>query len=254
MSRSIREESKLGCYHVMQRGAGKQILFEDEEDYTRYYHKLVYCRKELDFELLAFCLMNNHVHLLVKTDDIEILVTLMRRLGTSYGKYYNGKYSHVGSVFQDRFRSEPINGEGRLLRCVRYIHNNPSKAGFCAREKYRWSSYVDYTDGIGITDTEYVIGELGGIDQFVQFSGTLDENMDEQYMDCETDAVTIEDGIEIVRKYFGNQIENAFIVKRLRKEERDSIIREMKAAGLRNKQIELITGVSQEIVRRVATG
>lgn len=52
MSRSIREESKLGCYHVMQRGAGKQILFEDEEDYTRYYHKLVYCRKELDFELL----------------------------------------------------------------------------------------------------------------------------------------------------------------------------------------------------------
>lgn len=252
MSRSIREESKLGCYHVMQRGAGKQILFEDAQDYNRYYHKLMHCRKDLDFELLAFCLMNNHVHLLVKTNDMRILETLMRRLGTSYGRYYNGKYSHVGSVFQGRFRSQPINGEGRLLRCVRYIHNNPVKAGLCARDKYRWSSYVDYIDGNGITDTEYVLGELGGLRSFVDFSASLDEKGDEDYMDCETAAITIEDGIEIVRKHFGNQIENTFIVKRLKRAERDQIIGEMKAAGLRNKQIELITGVSQEIVRRVA--
>lgn len=252
MSRSIREESKLGCYHVMQRGVGKQILFEDEQDYRRYYNKLMYCRKELDFELLAFCLMNNHVHLLVKTNDMRILETLMRRLGTSYGRYYNGKYSHVGSVFQGRFRSQAINGEGRLLRCVRYIHNNPVKAGFCARDKYRWSSYLDYTDGIGITDTEYVLGELGGLENFMEFSASLDKDSDNDYMDCETTAITIEDGINIVRKHFGNQIENAFIVKRLQRAERDHIIGEMKAAGLRNKQIELITGVSQEIIRRVS--
>ena len=251
MGRTIREESKLGCYHVMQRGVGKQILFEDDSDYSRYYRKLEECRKDLEFELLAFCLMRNHVHLLVKTEKLSTLETLMRRLGTSYARYYNGKYSHVGCVFQGRFRSEPLHVSGRMLRCARYIHNNPAKAGICARDMYRWSSYNDYTGGSGITDTEYVLGELGGVDQFVEFSAAWDEDQGEHYMDCEMAAVTIEDGIEIVRKHFGNQIENGFIVKRLKKAERDIIIGEMKSAGLRNKQIELITGVSKEIIRRV---
>ena len=251
MSRTIREISKLGCYHVMQRGVGKQILFEDDSDYTRYYRKLAACRKDLEFELLAFCLMNNHVHLLVKTEDIGTLETLMRRIGTSYGRYYNGKYGHVGCVFQGRYNSEAIHGVNGLLRCVRYIHNNPAKAGFCSRDSYRWSSYDDYISGAGIADTEYVLGEFGGVDQFVKFSATKDEEKDEHYMDCETDAITLEDGIEIVRRHFGNQIESAFIVKRLKRSERDAIIGEMKSAGLRNKQIELITGVSQEIIRRV---
>lgn len=96
MSRRPREESETGYYHVMQRGAGKQILFEDDTDYQRYLDKLLECKNEIGFLLPAYCLMNNHVHLLIRTTQLRDLSKAMSRIGTSYAAYYNNRYQHVG--------------------------------------------------------------------------------------------------------------------------------------------------------------
>jgi len=248
MGRKQRIESPTGYYHVMQRGAGKQILFEDNNDYIRYLSKLRQCEGHLDFNLVAYCLMNNHVHLLVHAENIDTLSTLIRQVGTSYASYYNIKYDHVGYVFQGRFLSEAIYDELHLLACVRYIHNNPVKAGFGTRDGYRWSSFNEYFGEKKYIDTDLVERILGSKKQFLFFSETPDDRF---FLDEENDVVTCSIGQEIVRKHFGNEFENSLMVKHLCVEERNRIIMEMKNAGLSNRQIELVTGVSRGVVCRL---
>lgn len=260
MGKRTRKESPTGYYHVIQRGAGKQILFEEEKDYERYMSKLAECKMSLNFEVCAYCLMNNHVHMLIHVDSLDILSKLMLRLGRSYAGYYNMKYDHAGYVFQGRFYSDPIYDDKYLLACVRYIHNNPVKAGLGQRDGYRWSSYNDYKgsvvngcecsfgDRLRLVDCDKILAMFDNVEQFVEFSQSADDKV---FVDVEVDAATCAVGQEIIRKHFGNEFESTLMVKQLRIEERNEIIREMKQAGMNNHQIELVTGVSRRIVSRV---
>ena len=248
MSRHIREESATGYYHVMQRGAGKQILFEDDLDYRRYLDKLAECRNEMRMVLAAYCLMNNHVHLLIKVDNVKELSKIMSRIGTSYAAYYNTRYEHVGNVFQGRFVSSPINDETYLLECLRYIHNNPVKSNFGNINEYTWSSYNDYITNTGITDIEETLSLFDSQRQFEEFHR---EECQAKFDDCDVTTSSFEDGLKIIREYFGNIYESSMIVKMLGKPERDKLVIKMKKAGLSNHQIELITGISRDIIRRI---
>lgn len=260
MGRQSRRESVTGYYHVIQRGAGKQILFEDENDYVRYMSKIAECKLELDFDLCAYCLMNNHVHMLIHVDCLKTLSKLMLRLGRSYAGYYNVKYEHTGYVFQGRYLSEPIDDDKYLLACVRYIHNNPVKAGLGERDEYRWSSYNDYKgsgvngrewsseDRARLVDCDRILAMFDNVDQFIEFSKSADDRV---FVDVEVGSITCSIGQEIIRSHFGNEFENSLMVKQLRVEERNQIIREMKAAGMNSHQIELVTGVSRRIVSRI---
>ena len=131
MPRTARIPSASGCYHVVLRGIGKQILFEEDEDYRRFLHTLERYLRDEKADIYAYCLMENHVHLLLHADSG--LDRLMKRIGTSYAYYFNEKYSRSGHLFQDRFSSEPVEDEAYLLAVVRYIHNNPQKAGICRK-------------------------------------------------------------------------------------------------------------------------
>ena len=88
--------------------------------------------------------MNNHIHLLIKEGQEE-LGTVFRRIGAKYVYWYNRKYSRRGHLFQDRYKSEVVEDDGYLLTVLRYIHQNPLKAGIVKNiEQYPWSSYQDY--------------------------------------------------------------------------------------------------------------
>ena len=86
--------------------------------------------------------MNNHAHMLIETEKIKELSKYMQRLNGIYGKYYNKKYNRVGYVFRDRYKSEGIYSEEYLYNCIRYIYDNPVKAGICSKpEEYPYSNY-----------------------------------------------------------------------------------------------------------------
>ena len=111
--------------------------------------------------------MNNHAHMLIKAEEIKELSKYMQRLNTKYGKYYNKKYSRVGYVFRDRYRAEGIYTEKYLYNCLKYIYNNPVKAGICKKaEDYPYSNYKridkelneNYTF-IDVDDNDEDIGE-----------------------------------------------------------------------------------------------
>ena len=107
MPRTARIKSKTGIYHVMLRGIGKQNIFEDDLDKQKFMMLLTEVKQKSQFSLYAYCLMNNHVHLLLKIgkDPLEIII---KRLGSNYAYWYNTRYERVGHLFQDRFKSEPV--------------------------------------------------------------------------------------------------------------------------------------------------
>jgi len=145
MPRKARVLSSTSIYHVMIRGNRKQDIFLEDDDRFRFIKILEKIKRKEEYELYAFCLMNNHVHLLIKEKN-ERLSRIMKRINISYANYFNQKYQQIGHLFQDRYKSEPIENESYLLAVLSYIHNNPVDAFIVKNlEEYPWSSYCIYT-------------------------------------------------------------------------------------------------------------
>lgn len=129
----------------MIRGINQQNIFADDEDHKKFMDILDRYRKKIEYEIYAYCLMGNHVHLLIK-EGKEVLSNTMKRIGTSYVCWYNWQYNRKGHLFQDRYKSEPVLDDAYFLTVLRYIHQNPLKAGLTNHiESYKWSSYTEYT-------------------------------------------------------------------------------------------------------------
>lgn len=142
MPRLPRSYIKTPFLHVMTQGINKSYIFEKEEDIRQYIKIMKNLSKEQEIEIIAYCIMNNHAHILIKTEDLKELSKYMQRLNTIYGKYYNQKYNRVGYVFRDRYQSEGIYSEEHLYNCIKYIYENPVKAGICNKaEEYLYSNY-----------------------------------------------------------------------------------------------------------------
>ena len=157
MPRQAREKSGIEVYHVMLRGINQQQIFEDERDNEEFIEVIGKVKEISKFQLYAYCLMGNHVHLLLKVETEE-LEQIFKRIGVRYVQYYNFKYKRVGHLFQDRFKSEPIEDDRYLLAVLRYIHQNPLKAGLCKKiDGYKWNSYKEYMTTPSITDTSFIL-------------------------------------------------------------------------------------------------
>jgi len=145
MPRQARRHSQSGIYHIMLRGNEKKAIFKDAEDKNKFLELVQPKTRETGTKIYAYCVMSNHAHLLLR-EGSETLESVMKRIGVAYAQYYNQKHERVGHVFQDRFRSEAVEGERYLYAVIRYIHNNPVKAGDLRGLHYPWSSYLYYID------------------------------------------------------------------------------------------------------------
>jgi REP element-mobilizing transposase RayT len=144
MPRMKREKSATGIYHVMLRGNNKNWIFELEQDKGKLYNILKEVKDESPFKLYAYCIMNNHCHLLVKEENVPIN-EFMKMINQKYAVYYNRNRNKVGHVFQDRFRSEPVEDDSYFLGLIRYIHLNPLEAKLVEDPyQYKWCSYKEY--------------------------------------------------------------------------------------------------------------
>ena len=129
----------------MIRGINQQNIFADDEDHEKFMAILDTYHKKMGYDLYAYCLMGNHVHLLIK-EGKEILSNTMKRIGASYVHWYNWQYNRKGHLFQDRYKSEAVEDDAYFLTVLRYIHQNPLKAGLTDHvDSYKWSSYKEYT-------------------------------------------------------------------------------------------------------------
>ena len=140
MPRHARTLAESGIYHVILRGVNRDALFIDNVDYARFLHALALTKEASGCSVLAYCLMPNHVHLVLRVND-EPLSSVMKRLGVRYVGWFNRRYGRVGHLFQDRFKSKPVETDEYLGTVLHYVWNNPVAAGLVASpEDYQWSS------------------------------------------------------------------------------------------------------------------
>lgn len=195
MPRKAREISNLDIYHVIARGINKSIIFEEEDDFSTFLSILEHYQKQEDFQIFAYCLMSNHVHLLLGNTKGN-LGNIMRKIQVTFAKWYNAKYERQGYLFQDRFRSEPINDQDYFMRVFRYVHQNPLHAGVETKVgEYPWSSYGAYSENrikwIDVKTPLSFFGNQDGLLHFLQ-TDTRELGMEEKPYSAYTDEETRE--------------------------------------------------------------
>lgn len=243
MARQSREISESGYYHVMLRGTGKRRLFEDDLDREAFLHFTEASMDRYGVTVIAWCLMDNHVHL-VLLDENRKLSGAMASLCTSYAKYVNERTGSVGHVFENRFKSKPIEDDSYLLVAIRYVHCNPAKAGICDTANYRWSSYHEYLSPRGtdkcLAETSRILGMLGSSDAFERLH-VLD--IDPSYDFDLRQRLNDEKAYEVAKNLLG--AEELRELARQSREDRRAPIRRLHEAGLSVRQIQRITGVGK---------
>lgn len=243
MARSARQKSITNIYHVMLRGINRQQIFLDDEDNRMFLMTLEKCREISVFHLYAYVLMGNHVHILLQTVE-EPLEQVMKRVGTRYALWYNNKYCRTGHLFQDRYRSEPVQDQDYFLTVLRYILYNPVKAGICRlAEDYPFSSAKDYFSGGEISETAFAEG-IAGRDALLEY---LKEPSDEECMDDTRARVNDKEALEIIRKITGGEETSAGL--RMVADYPGQYVWPLRKAGLSIRQISRLTGLSIGIVR-----
>ena len=244
MPRKARQKSCSGFVHVIVRGIGKQILFEETSDYLFFLSILKKNAPENNIIICAYCMMDNHVHLLL-FDEEQHLPVFMKKIGVSYAVYYNQKYQRIGHVFQDRYKSEVVETSASLLRVFRYILKNPEKAGICPAAEYRWSSFHCFGRSDTFVDTSAAAGLIGGWEEYVRF---LQADDHDQCMEYTLARKTDEEAKEIIRRI---GLSSGTSVQSFSREDRNTVIEIMLQEGLSVRQIERLTGISRGIIQRL---
>ena len=140
MPRGPRFVFENAFYHVFNRGINKQQIFFSDDDYFFFLNKLKSLQKKYDHSIYAFCLMPNHYHISIQTRKVPIS-KIISSLATSYSMYFNRTYSHLGPVFQNRFKSILIENDNYFLKLSQYIYLNPIKSGLATDPAlYKFSS------------------------------------------------------------------------------------------------------------------
>lgn len=136
------------AFHVMCRGNNSNDVFHLPLDYLKYLELIDRYKAEHPFDLFHYCLMTNHVHLLVMIKENQDFSNFMKRLNLSYFKYYQKNYGYTGHFWQDRFKSKLITQDSYLIQCGKYTELNPVRANLVtAPSEYIWSSYGYYATG-----------------------------------------------------------------------------------------------------------
>ena len=244
MPRSARRIAESGFYHVMLRGNGGQIIFDDDADRHAFLAALSAMLEDPGLSLIAWCLMSTHVHLLL-SDESGNLSSAMHGLATRYAGRFNSRTGHIGSVFAGRFKSVPVESNAQLIAAVRYIHDNPKKAGICPASEYPWSSYREYVDKPFMTDVGVVLDLVGGADAFAALSA---EGRPTGYCFRTGTRIPDEDAFDIARAVTYPADPRALASEGGAKRSRALLA--LRDAGLTLKQIVRVTGIGRYAIEK----
>lgn len=251
MPRQARKKSESGIYHVMLRGINQQQIFEDEEDYEKFLQILRECKAVSGFKLFAYCLMGNHIHLLIKPEQ-EPLEQVFKRIGGRYVYWYNVKYQRVGHLFQDRFKSEPVEDDSYFLTVIRYIHQNPVKAGICKEiEDFKYSSYRDYQKELGLIDTDLAFGIVSK-KEFNRYNHEMNTDKCLEMDASPRIRVTDEQAKIIIEKYSKCKTVSEF--QKLDAKAQHEFMSIFQQRGMSIRQISRLTGITKGIVEKQIKG
>ena len=148
MPTAAREVYDNATYHIVQRGNNRQSLFREEEDNKKLLSLIKRYKGVFEFDVYNYCLMRNHLHILLKVTCAGELAKIMQGIFQTFRFYIRRKYKYSGYLYQGRYKSKLIDRDAYLLECARYIERNPLRAGIVTDLRdYKWSSYLFYAYG-----------------------------------------------------------------------------------------------------------
>lgn len=240
-----KKKSETGIYHIMLRGIDGRDIFLDKEDKKVFLNKLLKAKENAKFKLYGYCLMDNHVHLLIEESE-EIGISI-KRITVGYVHWHNNKHGRTGHLLQNRYLSEPVESEKYLLAVLRYIHQNPQKDMLVKQAKdYLWSSYIEYIALYNREETnidgQLVRSYFNNSNKFEKFMGEYDNQNFLEYKQVKkhTDNMLR----NIIKKEFNSDNISGLLI-----EERNKLINEIyQNTGVSIRQLGRVLGVGKGVI------
>ncbi len=251
MPRTARQKSSTGIYHILLRGINRQTIFNDTEDREKFIEALKECKEKSGYKVYGYCLMTNHVHLLIKEEE-ETAGIFMRRIGAGFVNWYNWKYNRCGHLFQDRYKSEVVEDDAYFLTVLRYIHHNPLKAGIIKDIiDYKWSSYPEYFRESNFIETEYILKLFANEKEkaLIYFISFHEKDNDDVCLEIDDKKrITDDEAKEIIMRIC--DLKNCKDIGLMDKSRKAFLIRKLKDEGISTRQMERLTGIARSFIVR----
>ena len=243
MPRLARNQIKTKFFHNMTQGINKEYIFQDERCKKKYMKYLEKDADKFNIKIIAFTIMDNHTHILVYTDEIDNMSLFMKSINEKFAMFYNYTNNRVGVVFRGRYKSQPILCEKHLENCIKYIFNNPVRAGIVSKpEEYLYSNLKEFKISKILENVKNQIEEKD-INSFVK-------NHEERFV-ANNEFIDICEDKEIFIKEFIRQYEkkNGLGVCRNRKELEKMVKEIKKETNITNKILASILQLSTSTIR-----
>lgn len=238
MSSNPRSQSDFEIYHIVVKGINDQFIFEDNEDKNCFMDILSRYKNKYGFYIHAYCLMDNHVHLLLKM-DYRGLSNAIRDICSRYVTYFNDRHQRSGPLFQGRFQSFPVDEADYYMTVLRYILYNPVKAGMAVvPEDYTFSSAGEYfCDNPGLTDVDNVKAQFPDTERFLMENKTPGP----EYFTYPTDSSYVKAKNLLKTKY---NITDSAGIQALPIERQSIVLKDLQALKVPVKTMRIVTGLN----------
>lgn len=245
-----------GFYHVCARGTGKRLIFEGDDDRWEFLELMRECCRDAGVTVIAWCLMDNHVHL-VLADYEDAMSAAMHRLLLTYARRFNKRTGRTGHLFQNRFDRRSLDTDWQMMEAIRSVHADPQEAGISLIERYPWSSFAEHLrayDGDaadvarGFSDPSCLLELFGSAEGFIAHSLSTPDGCDP--------AMPVLEETEWERHAFAEKMAKRLGVplnelKTVAPSRRDRIIFALHDGGYTVREVERYTGISKSTVSRI---
>lgn len=242
-----------GYYHVSARGVGKQAIFENDADRREFLELMRDCCRDRGVTVVAWCLMSDHVRL-VLTDYEDGMSAAMQRLLLTYARRFNKRTGRTGHLFQNRFDRRALDTDRHLMTAIRYVHASPQEAGIALIERYPWSSFAEYLQAYdnvmtrGFSDPSCVLELFGSAEGFIADSLEAPDGDDPVIHDMNETEWERHDFADKMARGLGVSLKELKTVAPVR---RDAIIYALHEVGYTVRDIERYTGIGKSTVSRI---
>lgn len=245
-----------GFYHVCARGAGKQLIFEGDEDRWEFLELMRECCREEGATVIAWCLMGNHVHL-VLADYEDRMSAAMHRLLLTYARRFNKHTGRTGHLFQNRFDRRSLDTDWQVMEAIRSVHADPQEAGVSLIERYPWSSFAEHLRAYdsdaadatrGFCDPSCVLELFGSAEAFAAYSLSTPDGSEPALCDMKETEWERHAFADKMAKSLGVPLNE---LKTVAPSRRDRIIFALHDGGYTVREVERYTGISKSTVSRI---
>ena len=251
MPHTARTHGESGFYHVVAKGDGGQVIFEGNADREKYVALMEEMLEGRDLAVHAYCLMSNHVHLLLRDDKHE-LSAYMKTLSETYAMYFRWRTGRNGHVFKRPFWSEPVENDAYYLLALRYIHANPEPAGICTAKDYPWSSYQSFVRGGSFVETSMALGMFGGVEQFEDFHRSGKGQALPFPKSALRGHLSPDELVNVALDLLGREALNG--LRQMKPVERAPFIAVLAEAGFTEQEISRVSGLGKSAIHRAIVG